>query len=65
MKQVDCKALMMSYHANGDEVGQREVIEAKLRESVEVVNESRKQHTHAMAEFNKELQNQACIDDIL
>ena len=60
MKQVDQEALETSSLANSDEVGRRQVLEAKLQEIVEDINENRKQHTNTMAKFKKELENKAC-----
>ena len=65
VKQIGDEVSETGSHANGDDIGRRQVIEAKLREVVEIINENRKQHTDMMAKFKKALENKACSDDIL
>jgi len=48
-----------SHRANDDEIGRRQMIEMKLQEIVENINDNRKQHTDIMAKFKKELEKQA------
>jgi len=63
--QVDRKVSELNDgHAVGDAgngAGQREMIEAKLQEIVEDINESRKAHSGTLATFKQELDKQARI----
>jgi len=60
MKQLDRElSEASSHHASDVEVSRRQVIEAKLQDIVENINENRKQHTDTMAKFKKDLEKQA------
>ena len=64
MEQLDPEASMSSHHANDcEEVGRRQLIETKLQEIVNDVNENRKRHAETMAKFKQELDKQARKDD--
>jgi len=47
-----------------EEVAPRQMIEAKLQEIVEGINESRKVHTETMLKFKKELDKKVSIDNV-
>jgi len=50
--------------ASCEEVAPRQMIEAKLQEIVEGINESRKVHTETMLKFKKELDKKVSIDNV-
>jgi len=59
MEQTDREALEQSSDVNGtSDVGRRRMIEAKLQEIVQDINDNRKQHTNVFAEFKTELAKQ-------
>lgn len=48
-----------SLSAKDVEIGQRQMIEARLKQIVENINDNRKQHSDTMVKFKKELEKQA------
>jgi len=62
VKQTNDEGSETGSLVNGNEVGRRQMIETKLREIVENINDNRKQHTDTIEKFKKEIENKACND---
>lgn len=58
MSQLDCEVSEASSHLAGSgdaEIGRRQMIEAKLQEIAEDINENRKRNSATLAKFKQDL----------